>query len=185
MGTYTNKIVKIADKLNANFEGFTIGTEGEKPKKKYIVGGYNSAEYSFMFCPANKRGQKIFDFVENYFLFCSCNPVFFGIWYDQTNKYIYLDICKEFDNLNEAKKEGQKNNQICIFDTKTKKEIYLYKHLPVMNNEKLLEEQNTILSNAIDKIYDHLTTDQQKDKAWIFKEMDEALNNLKIENKYL
>ena len=40
MKTHTNKIVRITDKLNANFEGFTIGTEGEKPKQRYIVGGY-------------------------------------------------------------------------------------------------------------------------------------------------
>ena len=47
---------------------------------------------------------------------------------------------------------------------------------------KLLENKIVILSNALDTIYEHLTTEQQKDKEWIFKEMDDALNNLEIEN---
>lgn len=125
MQMYTNKIVRIADKLNANFEGFTIGTEGEKPKKRYIVGGYTAEKTFFAWCPANIRGQKIFNFVENYFLFASCNAVFFGIWHNKGEQKIYLDISKEFDDLSEALKEGKKNKEICIFDNLNNIEVYL------------------------------------------------------------
>lgn len=125
MKTHTNKIVRIADKLNANFEGFTIGTEGEKPKKRYIVGGYTNEKTFFAWCPANIRGQKIFNFVENYFLYASCNPVFFGSWFNEGEQKIYLDICKEFDDLGEALKQGKENKEICIFDNLNKTEIYI------------------------------------------------------------
>jgi hypothetical protein len=47
---------------------------------------------------------------------------------------------------------------------------------------KLLENKIYILSTALDKIWEHLTTEQQKDKEWIWKEMDDDLNNLEIEN---
>ena len=122
---YTNKIVRITDKLNSNFEGFTIGTEGEKPKMRYIVGGYTNEKTFFPWCPANMRGELIYNFVENYFLFASCNPVFFGTWYDKKNKLIYLDICKEFSNVYEAIEEGKKNKELCIYDNLTEKEIYI------------------------------------------------------------
>jgi hypothetical protein len=129
MKTHINKIVRITDKLNANFEGFTIGTEGEKPKQRYIVGGYakgkNLVRDNFFWSPANIRGQKIYNFVENYFLFASCNPVFFGIWYSEANKTIFLDICKEFDSLSEALKQGKENKEICIYDQLKQKEIYI------------------------------------------------------------
>lgn len=129
MKTHTNKIVRITDKLNANFEGYTIGTEGEKPEKRYIVGGYakdkNLVRDNFFWCPANIRGQKIFNFVENYFLFASCNPVFFGIWYSKENKTIFLDICKEFVYEEEAIKEGKQNKEICIYDRLKEIEIYI------------------------------------------------------------
>jgi hypothetical protein len=131
MKTYINKIVRIADKLNANFEGFTIGTEGEKPKKRYIVGGYTNNKIkalkysSFRWCPAILRGEKIFNFVEKNFLFASCNAVFFGIWYDKKTKLIYLDICKEFANVYEAIEEGKQNKEICIYDQLKEKEIYI------------------------------------------------------------
>lgn len=131
MKTHTNKIVRITDKLNANFEGFTIGTEGEKPQKRYIVGGYTNNKIkglkylSFPWCPAIIRGQKIFNFVEKNFLFASCNSVYFGTWYDKKTKLIYLDICKEFDDLCEALKEGKENKELCIFDQLKEKEIYI------------------------------------------------------------
>tara|TARA_R100001163_G_C5065936_1_gene204075 strand:+ start:2972 stop:3349 length:378 start_codon:yes stop_codon:yes gene_type:complete len=125
MKTYINKIVKTADILNANFEGYTIGTEGEKPKKRYIVGGYISEKTFFAWCPAIIRGQKIYNFIETYFLFAHCNNVFFGSWYDKKNKTIHLDICKEFDNLIEALKQGKENQEICIFDNLNKTEIYI------------------------------------------------------------
>ncbi len=121
---YINKRVKIADILNANFEGYTIDSNLNKPEKRYIVGGF-SFEYNFKFCPANLRAQKIFNFVENYFLYASCNPVFFGIWHNKTNKHIYLDICKEFNDLGEALKQGKENQEICIFDNLNKTEIYI------------------------------------------------------------
>jgi hypothetical protein len=122
---YINKIVKITDKLNANFEGFTIGTEGEKPKMRYIVGGYTNEKTFFAWCPAITRGEKIFNFVEKNFLFASCNPVFFGSWFNEGEQKIYLDICKEFDNLSEALKQGKENKELCIFDNLNKIEIYI------------------------------------------------------------
>lgn len=51
-----------------------------------------------------------------------------------------------------------------------------------MTKEELLEKQNTIYTIALDRIWEHLTIEQQKDKEWIWKEMDDDLNNLQIEN---
>ena len=70
------------------------------------------------------RGQKIFDFVESQFKKVESENLYFGIWYDKTNKHIYLDVCKGFNNLNLAKKESENNKQICLFDTINKIEIY-------------------------------------------------------------
>tara|TARA_R110000851_G_scaffold305906_1_gene464077 strand:- start:203 stop:574 length:372 start_codon:yes stop_codon:yes gene_type:complete len=123
MKNFTNKLVKITDILNANFEGLTIDANLNKPEKRYIVGGF-STEDSFVFCPANLRGQKIFDFVESQFKKVESENLYFGIWYDKTNKHIYLDVCKGFNNLNLAKKESENNKQICLFDTINKIEIY-------------------------------------------------------------
>ena len=123
MRNFTNKIVKTADILNANFEGYTIDSNFNQPKKRYIVGGF-STEDSFKFCPANLRGQKIFDFVESQFTKVESENLYFGVWHDKTNKHIYLDVCKGFDDLNLAKKESENNKQICFFDSINKIEIY-------------------------------------------------------------
>ena len=50
-----------------------------------------------------------------------------------------------------------------------------------MTREEMLEKQNTILSFAIDRIWDHLTIEEQEDKEWIWKEMDDDLNALQNE----
>jgi hypothetical protein len=123
MKNFTNKLVKITDILNSNFEGCTIDSDLNKPIKRYIVGGF-STEDSFKFCPANLRGQKIFDFVENQFTKVESENLYFGIWYDKTNKHIYLDVCKGFNDLNLAKKASSNNKQICLFDSVNKIEIY-------------------------------------------------------------
>tara|TARA_R110000796_G_scaffold90118_3_gene193813 strand:+ start:1150 stop:1521 length:372 start_codon:yes stop_codon:yes gene_type:complete len=123
MKTFTNKFVKITDILNSNFEGCTIDSDLNKPIKRYVVGGF-STEDSFKFCPANLRGQKIFDFVESQFTKVESENLYFGIWYDKTNKHIYLDVCKGFNDLNLAKKASSKNKQICLFDSVNKIEIY-------------------------------------------------------------
>tara|TARA_R110000824_G_scaffold391627_1_gene589547 strand:- start:2540 stop:2911 length:372 start_codon:yes stop_codon:yes gene_type:complete len=123
MKNFTNKLVKITDILNSNFEGCTIDSDLNKPIKRYIVGGF-STEDSFKFCPANLRGQKIFDFVENQFTKVESEKLYFGIWYDKTNNHIYIDVCKGFNDLNLAKKASSKNKQICLFDSVNKIEIY-------------------------------------------------------------
>ena len=120
---YINKKVKISDILNANFEGYTIGANLNKPENRYIVGGF-STEDNFKFCPANLRGQKIFDFVESQFSKVESENLYFGIWYDKTNNHIYMDVCKGFDNLTEAKQASANNKQICLFDTVEGIEIY-------------------------------------------------------------
>ena len=120
---YINKRVKIADILNANFEGYTIDANLNKPEKRYIVGGF-STEDSFKFCPANLRGQKIFNFVESQFIKVETENLYFGIWYDKTNEYIYMDVCKGFNNLTEAKYASANNKQICLYDAVEEIEIY-------------------------------------------------------------
>lgn len=123
MGTHENKSVKIADKLNSKFQGYTIDENLNKPEKKYIVGGFSS-EYKFKFCPANIRGQKIYNFVESQFPKVESENLYFGIWYNENDKHIYLDICKGFDDLIEAKQASAKNKQICFWDNSEDKEIY-------------------------------------------------------------
>tara|TARA_R110002096_G_scaffold369157_1_gene562447 strand:- start:64 stop:444 length:381 start_codon:yes stop_codon:yes gene_type:complete len=124
MKSFTNKLVKITDILNSNFEGYTIGTDLNKPINLYIVAGFSS-ENSFKFCSANLRGQKIFDFVESEFTKVKNENLYFGIWYDKINKHIYLDVCKGFNDLDLAKKESANNKQICLFDSVNKTEIYI------------------------------------------------------------
>ena len=51
-----------------------------------------------------------------------------------------------------------------------------------MTREEMLEKQNLIYTIALDKIWDHLTPDQQDDKEWIWVEMEHELNTLQNEN---
>ena len=49
MGNYSDEKVQLANKLNANFEGFTMNTELRNPKtlrynERYIVGGFSEEE---------------------------------------------------------------------------------------------------------------------------------------------
>ena len=52
-----------------------------------------------------------------------------------------------------------------------------------MSKEELLENKVTILSTALDLIWEHLTIEQQKDKEWIWKKMDDALQNEEINHQ--
>ena len=49
-----------------------------------------------------------------------------------------------------------------------------------MTKEKKLENQVTILTIALDRIWDHLTAEQQYNTEWIWKEMDDDLKKEKI-----
>lgn len=51
-----------------------------------------------------------------------------------------------------------------------------------MTREEMLEKQNLIYTIALDKIWDHLTPDEQDDKEWIWVEMEHELNRLQNEN---
>ena len=51
-----------------------------------------------------------------------------------------------------------------------------------MTKEELLENKIIILSIALDRVWEHLTIEQQKDKEWIWKDMDDAIQN--EENNY-
>jgi len=51
-----------------------------------------------------------------------------------------------------------------------------------MTKEELLEKQNLIYTMTIDRLWDHLTIEEQNDKEWIFQEMENELNKLQNEN---
>tara|TARA_R100000742_G_C4179170_1_gene14881 strand:+ start:326 stop:541 length:216 start_codon:yes stop_codon:yes gene_type:complete len=51
-----------------------------------------------------------------------------------------------------------------------------------MTREEMLEKQNVIYTIALDKIWDHLNSDEQYDKEWIWEEMENELNKLQNEN---
>ena len=51
-----------------------------------------------------------------------------------------------------------------------------------MTKEEMLKEQNLIYTIALDKIWDHLTAEEQDDKEWIWEEMEDELNKLQNEN---
>ena len=51
-----------------------------------------------------------------------------------------------------------------------------------MTKEELLEKQNLIYTMTIDRLWDHLTVEEQNDKEWIFQEMESELNTLQNEN---
>jgi len=122
---YTNKIVTLANKLSANFEGCTLNLESKEPqtsqsKNRFICGGF-SDELKFKFCPANKRGQIIFDYIEKNKSIVENENLFFGIWF--FDGFIYLDVCKAYNNRTKAIKEASAKNELAIFDNLEKTEI--------------------------------------------------------------
>lgn len=122
---YTNKLVLLANKLNENFEGCTLNLKSEEPQtsryfERYICGGF-SKELKFKFCPANKRGQIIFDYIEKNKSIVENENLFFGIWFFEG--FIYLDVCKAYNNRTKAIREASAKNEIAIFDNLEKTEI--------------------------------------------------------------
>jgi len=122
---YINKLVSLANKLNANFEGCTLNLEGKEPQTskhfdRYICGGF-SDELKFKFCHANKRGQIIFDYIEKNKSIVEKQNLFFGIWFFEG--FIYLDVCKAYNNKTKAIREAKEKNELAIFDLLETKEI--------------------------------------------------------------
>ena len=122
---YTNKIVTLANKLSANFEGCTLNLESKEPQttrhfERYIFGGF-SDELKFKFCPANKRGQIIFDYIEKNKSIVESKNLFFGIWFFEG--FIYLDVCKAYNNRTKAIRVAKEKNELAIFDNLEKTEI--------------------------------------------------------------
>jgi len=122
---YINKLVSLANKLSANFEGCTLNLEGNKPKttrhfERYVCGGF-SQELKFKFCPANKRGQIIFDYIEKNKSIVENQNLFFGIWFFEG--FIYLDICKAYNNRTKAIREAKEKEEIAIYDLLENEEI--------------------------------------------------------------
>jgi len=128
MGSYTDEKVQLANKLNSNFEGFTMNSELKKPNtlrhnERYIVGGFANEEV-LDFSPANIRGQFIFNYIEKNWEKSKNENLFFGIWYDKETCKIHLDLCKAFNNKQKAKREAKLKNEICFWDNLEMEEIH-------------------------------------------------------------
>lgn len=128
MGSYTDEKVQLANKLNANFEGFTMNSELKKPNtlthnERYIVGGFSEEEV-LDFSPANIRGQFIFNYIERNWEKSKKENLFFGIWHDKETNKIHLDLCKAFNNSYKARREAKLRNEICFWDNLEMEEIH-------------------------------------------------------------
>lgn len=127
---YTDKIVSVANKLNANIEGYTLNLHGDEPKtsrhnQRYIVGGF-AEELKIKWSPANVRGQAIYDFVEKNIAMGSLDGFFFGVW--TFDGHIYLDVCVALNNKTHSLRVAKEKKEIAIFDNLYKETIMVSKN---------------------------------------------------------
>ena len=160
MNTYTNNIVRIADKLNANFEGFTINLKGEKPQttkytERYICGGF-APELKIKYTNSIKRGQQIYEYINLFKTNVLNNKgLYFGIWLHEG--YIYVDVCKAFDSKDEAIKCAKLHNELAIYDAFDNVEINVNKINTLdMTTPTPQQQAKTDIKN-LECLYDSIT----------------------------